>query len=185
MSSISAAGPRTNPKARDVRCESAALNDPGEPSGAVAPISGDREEVTTLQVDANLPGGVRAATLRKWLERLVRELAPDSTSLTLRLAGAAQVQALNERYRRLARPTDVLSFPGGETPEGRHLGDIVIAVPIAQRQAREAGHDLLRELRILALHGVLHCLGYDHESDGGEMERIEADLRQRWVDLDD
>jgi len=148
-------------------------------------MGGDREEIASLQVEVNLPDGVRAASLRMWLERVVRDLAPDSTSLTVRLAGTPQVQALNERYRELARPTDVLSFPGEDTPEGRHLGDIVIAVPIAQRQAREAGHDLLRELRILTLHGVLHCLGYDHDTDGGEMERMEAELRQRWVDLDD
>jgi probable rRNA maturation factor len=60
-----------------------------------------------------------------------------------------------------------------------HLGDIVIARGVAARQAREAGHALATELRILALHGLLHLLGYDHEKDAGEMARIEKRLRRR------
>ena len=61
----------------------------------------------------------------------------------------------------------------------RHLGDIVIARGVAARQAREAGHALATELRILALHGLLHLLGYDHEDDAGEMARVEKRLRRR------
>ena len=76
--------------------------------------------------------------------------------------------------------TDVLSFPGGATPEGRHLGDMVVAVPTARRQAAAAGHPVERELRSLLLHGVLHCLGHDHETDDGDMERLERRLRRRW-----
>ena len=75
----------------------------------------------------------------------------------------------------------MLSFPGDETPEGHHLGDVVIAVPVAERQAAAAGHSLDRELRLLALHGLLHCLGYDHETDHGEMEAREDELRRRWI----
>jgi probable rRNA maturation factor len=72
----------------------------------------------------------------------------------------------------------VLSFPGEEG----HLGDILISVPTARRQAAEAGHGAERELRTLLLHGVLHCLGHDHETDGGEMERLERRLRKAWLD---
>lgn len=61
----------------------------------------------------------------------------------------------------------------------RHLGDIVIARGVAARQARDAGHALATELRILALHGLLHLLGYDHEKDAGEMARVEKRLRRR------
>jgi probable rRNA maturation factor len=75
----------------------------------------------------------------------------------------------------------VLSFPGGASPDGRHLGDVVISVPHAGRQARAAGRSLARELRVLLLHGLLHCLGHDHERDGGEMERLERRLRRRWI----
>ena len=73
-------------------------------------------------------------------------------------------------------PSDVLSFPAGE--RGR-LGDIVIGLGVARAQAAEAGHSLGTELRVLALHGLLHLLGYDHERDAGRMARVEARLRAR------
>ncbi len=71
------------------------------------------------------------------------------------------------------KPTDVLSFPLGEKgPDGTfYLGDIVIAVPVAARQARAKGHGLDRELRLLAIHGYLHLLGYDHFAGIEEEER--------------
>jgi probable rRNA maturation factor len=69
---------------------------------------------------------------------------------------------------------------GASTPEpGAHLGDIVIATGVAARQARAAGHAVETEWRVLALHGLLHLLGYDHEGDDGEMARVEARLRRR------
>ena len=73
------------------------------------------------------------------------------------------------------RATDVLSFPG----DGGSLGDIAIAAGVASRQARAARHPLATELRVLALHGLLHLLGYDHETDQGEMARVEERLRRR------
>jgi probable rRNA maturation factor len=144
--------------------------------------STDGEDVADLQSTAELPAAVSLVEFRDWFEHLVRDLAPGRTSATLRLARDEEVAELNTRYRDKPETTDVLSFPGEETPEGHHLGDIVIAVPVAARQAQAAGHSLLRELRVLSLHGVLHCLGYDHESDSGEMESLELELRERWVD---
>ena len=88
----------------------------------------------------------------------------------------ARVRALNRQYRRKDAPTDVLSFPAEE--QGR-LGDVVIAVGVARRQAREARHSLQTELRVLALHGLLHLLGYDHEHDDGQMARLERRLRRK------
>jgi probable rRNA maturation factor len=84
------------------------------------------------------------------------------------------MRALNQRFRGADKTTDVLSFTGD-------LGDIVIAKGVAQRQAREAGHSFQAELRVLALHGLLHLLGYDHHSrhDNGRMARIEARLRRK------
>lgn len=94
------------------------------------------------------------------------------------------MRALNRRYRHKNRPTDVLSFPSGSY--GSHsalrvLGDIVIATGVARRQARGAGHSYGAELRVLALHGLLHLLGYDHERprDRARMERIERRLRAK------
>jgi probable rRNA maturation factor len=85
------------------------------------------------------------------------------------------VRELNRRYRDKNVPTDVLSFPADEPGQ---LGDIVIALDVARRQARAAGHSLATEFRVLALHGLLHLLGYDHERDNGEMRRLEQRLRR-------
>jgi probable rRNA maturation factor len=93
------------------------------------------------------------------------------------LAGDRAVRALNARYRGKDRPTDVLSFPGGAS-EGE-LGDIVISVETAARNARALGRTLPQELDVLALHGFLHVLGYDHETDDGTMDRLERRLRRR------
>ena len=114
-------------------------------------------------------------------------------SCGVRFAGDRAMRRLNREFRGIDSTTDVLSFPGdaggpdaggpdaGGPDAGGHLGDIVISVPAARRQAAAAGHDPARELRILLLHGVLHCLGHDHEVDGGEMERLERRLRRRWI----
>ena len=118
-----------------------------------------------------------ARRLRPWLERLAETLAPEAGSLGIRFAGDREVRRLNRAYRGKDHPTDVLSFPG----EDGHLGDILISVPVARRQATAAGHTVERELKVLLLHGLLHCLGYDHETDEGEMERLERRLRRTWI----
>jgi len=106
------------------------------------------------------------------------EVAPAGArgSLTVAVTTDARVRALNRRFRGVSKPTDVLSFPADEPGE---LGDIVIARGVAARQARDRGHSLATELRVLALHGLLHLLGYDHEHDDGRMARTEARLRRR------
>lgn len=129
-------------------------------------------------------GGLGCLELRPWLASLVGDLAPDVASLGVRFAGDREMRELNRRYRSRDRTTDVLSFPGETTSEGRHLGDIAVSVPTARRQAAARGHALQRELRYLLLHGVLHCLGYDHESDDGAMERLEVRMRRRWIPRD-
>lgn len=117
-------------------------------------------------------GGVRAPGLAAWL----RGVAPARArgQLTVAIAPDARVRALNRQFRRQDRPTDVLSFPAGERGQ---LGDVVIAAGVARRQARAAGHPLQTELRVLALHGLLHLLGYDHDEDDGRMARLERRLR--------
>jgi probable rRNA maturation factor len=96
--------------------------------------------------------------------------------VTVAIVSDARIGALNRRFRKKDRPTDVLSFP---SQERGYLGDVVIASGVAARQAREAGHSLATELRVLALHGLLHLLGYDHEHDDGRMARLERRLRKR------
>jgi probable rRNA maturation factor len=102
--------------------------------------------------------------------------------VTIAFVSDAAMRRLNRRFRRKDYATDVLSFPGGgpAVPGLRPaLGDIAIATGVARRQAREHGHSLAVEVRLLALHGLLHLLGYDHEADQGEMQRMEDRLRRR------
>jgi probable rRNA maturation factor len=131
---------------------------------------------------------VRRRELRPWLIALLGELAPEAGSFAVRFTSDREMRRLNRDFRGKDKPTDVLSFPGeraaatSDGAEGPHLGDVVIAVPTARRQAEERGEEVERELRTLLLHGVLHCLGYDHETDEGTMERLERKLRRRWLD---
>jgi probable rRNA maturation factor len=131
-------------------------------------------------VDRQRKHRVSAAALAAFLRRAARAApATECDGVTVLLCGDAAMRRLNARYRGKDRTTDVLSFPsGGELlPDGRRpLGEIAIAVPQAARQARAAGHSLARELRVLALHGYLHLLGYDHEVDDGTMLRLQARL---------
>jgi probable rRNA maturation factor len=92
------------------------------------------------------------------------------------------MRVLNRTYRHTDAVTDVLAFPAsGERPAASELGDIVIATGVARRQAREHGHPYADELRVLALHGLLHLLGYDHHAkdDRGRMARVESLLRRK------
>jgi len=126
----------------------------------------------------------RPAGLAGWGSKLLDVVDPAGGTLAVRLVGDRTMRGINREFRGIDATTDVLSFPGGETPEGPHLGDVVISVPRAAEQARAAGHRTARELRVLLLHGVLHCLGYDHENDDGEMERTERRLRRRLLNGD-
>ena len=119
------------------------------------------------------PAG-QASGLGRWLAAIAPARARGA--VTVAVVSDARVRTLNRIYRRKNVPTDVLSFPADEP---RQLGDVVIAAGVARRQARAAGHAMQTELRVLALHGLLHLLGYDHETDGGRMARVEARLRRR------
>lgn len=92
--------------------------------------------------------------------------------------GDTRMRSLNRRYRRRDRPTDVLAFPA-EGEKGGLLGDIVVSVPYASRQAHRRGEPVSREIDRLLVHGFLHLLGYDHEVDEGEMDALEGTLRRR------
>ncbi|MDE3198184.1 MAG: rRNA maturation RNase YbeY [Acidobacteriota bacterium] len=91
------------------------------------------------------------------------------------ITGDAEVRKLNRAYRGKDYATDVLSFPG----EGDYLGDIAISLARARAQAKQYGHTLEDEVRILMLHGLLHLCGMDHETDSGEMARAEARWRKK------
>ena len=114
-----------------------------------------------------LSSTVSTAGIAQWLRRVAPVRA--GGHVTVAIVSDARVRALNRRFRKKDSATDVLSFPSGERG---HLGDVVIAAGVARRQAREAGHSLQTEIRVLALHGLLHLLGYDHDTDHGEMARL-------------
>jgi probable rRNA maturation factor len=128
---------------------------------------------------------VRASGVARWLARVAPPRACGTVGVAL--VDDRTVRALNKEYRRIDRVTDVLSFPEQprfpprRTPRTQKsfLGEIVIARGLARRQARAAGHSELTELRVLALHGLLHLLGYDHERDNGRMQRAERRLRRK------
>ena len=129
---------------------------------------------------------MRDGGLARWLAAVAPARARGEVAVAL--VTDTHVRALNRRYRRKDAPTDVLAFPAESAspiPDpasrvgGPALGDIVIARGIARRQAHEGGHTYAAELRVLALHGLLHLLGYDHHNgDGGRMARAEARLRR-------
>ncbi len=125
-------------------------------------------------VDLVKPAGVRVPGLAAWLQSVAPARAHGA--MTVAIVSDARVRALNREYRKKDKATDVLSFP---SEESGFLGDVVIASGVAARQAREAGHSLATELRVLALHGLLHLLGYDHQRDDGRMARLERRLRKR------
>jgi probable rRNA maturation factor len=119
---------------------------------------------------------VSASRIRRVLERAASALRVRG-ELSLVLAGDGLLRRLNHVYRGKDETTDVLSFPGDGAPGA--LGDVVISVARAERNARGLGRTLAQELDVLALHGFLHVLGYDHESDDGTMDRLEGRLRRR------
>ena len=119
---------------------------------------------------------IDATRLRRVLRGVGRTLGVGG-EVSVVLAGDRLLRRLNRDFRGKDRPTDVLSFPGAGGEEG--LGDVVISVPTAVRNARRLGHSVPRELEILALHGFLHVLGHDHETDDGTMDRLERRLRGR------
>ena len=117
-------------------------------------------------------------TLEK-LDRLEEEI----TEVTIAFVDDDSMTELNKRFRGRKKTTDVLTFPADDSynepsASGRPLGDIVISVDQARRQAADEKHSLATEIRYLVVHGVLHALGYDHETDSGEMNALEVQLRE-------
>jgi probable rRNA maturation factor len=123
---------------------------------------------------------IDSARLRAFLREVAPALGASAGSATVALVTDGRMRTLNRDFRGLDKPTDVLSFRSARKGDSRgYLGDIVISVETAERQARRLRSSLPRELEILALHGFLHLLGYDHETDDGEMRRLEYRLRRK------
>jgi probable rRNA maturation factor len=115
--------------------------------------------------------------------RALKVVPARGAGVTVAFVSDRLMRELNRRWRGKRGPTDVLSFPAGqdelERRAGATLGDVVISVEQAARQAREHGLTLDEEIAQLILHGLLHLCGYDHETDDGEMNALELSLRRR------
>lgn len=123
--------------------------------------------------------GLSEAGLERFLLR-ARRAARLKGTVNLLVTSGAEVRSLNRRFRGKNKETDVLSFPAGSqrTPGGLRLaGEIAISADVAKQSAARLGHSAADEVKILALHGVLHLAGFDHDRDNGQMERQERRLR--------
>jgi probable rRNA maturation factor len=121
---------------------------------------------------------VPLAELKAFTRRLATGAGESKGGFSVCLVSDRKMQAYNETYRSIRSPTDVLSFLD-DSEDRSYLGDIVISAQTASRQAEAAQHSLLRELEILIVHGYLHLLGYDHETDDGAMMRLQRKLVRR------
>ena len=105
-------------------------------------------------------------------------------SVSILLTGDERIRQLNRQFRRKNTATDVLSFPAvpweSGTTRQRIAGDLAISLDTASRQAQNFGHPLATEVKVLILHGALHLAGFDHETDSGEMARLEQQLRKKF-----
>ena len=119
---------------------------------------------------------VDPSAFRSFLRRLSTFLDPPPGDLAVLLCDDEEISDLNRQWRGKARPTDVLSFPGGgATARGRtHLGDLAISVETLARAARRKRGPIEREIEMVLAHGLLHLLGFDHETDDGTMMRLQA-----------
>src|ERR1700756_4108210 len=122
--------------------------------------------------------GLNEASLDRFLARARRAVGLRGKVTALVTTNRA-VRVLNQRFRGKDQPTDVLSFPAEPRAVHDFAGDLAISAEMAARNARRLGHTPKEEIKILALHGVLHLAGYDHERDHGEMARKEERLRKQ------
>ena len=116
--------------------------------------------------------------LSRFVDRARREAGLNG-KVDVLVTSNSEMKVLNQRFRGMNKPTDVLSFPvstDGGAP-GKFAGEIAISADIARQNARTLGHSTAEEVKILVLHGILHLRGYDHERDRGQMARRERALR--------
>lgn len=141
-------------------------------------------ETTLLNRQRKVP--IDRAAFERFLGRLTRRVpANDANAWSVCLVSDRRIRQLNKEFRAMDRVTDVLSFPGDVEPDPDgtvYLGDVVISAPTAERGADRAGHSLKCELQTLALHGYLHLLGYDHETDDGHMMRLQQKLQRELIE---
>jgi len=149
--------------------------------------------VATDVVNRQRLAGIDARRVARTADAALGAIGRHGTNLTVAFVRDNAMRELNKKFRGHDRTTDVLSFPAESdqsvsgvnfigTAPSEHLGDVVISTDVALRQANDAGHSFAREVDELVIHGVLHLCGYDHEADGGQMNRLELKLRKKLLD---
>jgi probable rRNA maturation factor len=129
------------------------------------------------------PGGHQTGALRELATAALDHLGVGAAEVGVLVCDDATIRSLNRHFRNKDKSTDVLSFPANfRQPDGPpYLGDVAISLETAARQASDAGADLERELKVLLLHAIVHLCGFNHETDEGEMGKIEAALRRELI----
>lgn len=130
-------------------------------------------EVVNRQRKTKIPDRNWSLLANRILERIGRK----ESSATIAFVSDIKIRELNRKYRGVDKLTDVLSFPAGND-DALELGDIAVSLETARAQARQNGLTIEQEIAQLILHGLLHLCGYDHETDNGEMNRLELKLRR-------
>jgi len=130
--------------------------------------------VTNVEVSGSVPRLTRR-DIATFARRVLRAVDAEPDELSIAFVGDDAMRELNRKFRRKNKTTDVLTFPG----DGPLLGEIVISIDQARRQAADEKHSLATEVRYLILHGILHAMGYDHETDNGEMNALELEVRAK------
>jgi probable rRNA maturation factor len=129
--------------------------------------------VTNVEVSGSVPR-LTQRDVATFARRVLRAVEAEPDELSIAFVDDEAMRELNRKFRRKNKTTDVLTFPG----DGPLLGEIVISVDQARRQAADEKHSLATEVRYLILHGILHALGHDHEKDHGEMNALELRVRR-------
>ena len=144
--------------------------------------------MTNVEVNIEVTGAAVPRFSRREMAEFVRKVLialrvdDDINEVSIAIIDDDAMRTLNRQFRKKNKTTDVLTFPADASDadpraKGRPLGDIVISIEHARRQAADQRHSIATEVRYLILHGILHALGYDHETDGGEMNALELEVR--------
>ena len=144
--------------------------------------------MTNVEVNIEVSGAAIPRFSRREIAEFVRKVLialrvdDDINEVSIAIVDDDAMRTLNRQFRKRNKTTDVLTFPADASDadpqaHGRPLGDIVISADQARRQAADQHHSLATEVRYLILHGILHALGYDHETDDGEMNALEVEVR--------
>ena len=144
--------------------------------------------MTNVEVNIEVSGAAIPRFSRREIAEFVRKVLialrvdDDIDEVSIAIVDDDAMRTLNRQFRKRNKTTDVLTFPADASDadpqaHGRPLGDIVISADQARRQAADQRHSLPTEVRYLILHGILHALGYDHETDDGEMNALEVEVR--------